>query len=102
MRVLLLSAAVLCASGASFASAQSVDEAALKAVVQAQAKAWIERNTEAAQALWLHDDKATRAAIGIGGYSFQQGWEKISAATAKNNKENPKPLASRQRWRTLL
>src|SRR3954463_12670593 len=92
MRVFLLSVMVFSASGATFAAAQSVDEAALKAVVDAQAKAWIERKPEASQAVWVHDEKASRATVNAGGYSFAQGWEKIGANGRKDAQENPQPL----------
>jgi tetratricopeptide (TPR) repeat protein len=87
-----MSVTVLLASSASFSSAQSVDEAALKAVVDAQSKAWIDRNADAWEALWLHDGKATRATVNVGGVNFEQGWEKISANMRKDRQENPKPL----------
>jgi hypothetical protein len=72
--------------------AQGADEAALKAVVQAQAKAWVERDANAAQRLWVHDHKATRAVVDAGGYVFQRGWEDINAAAQKSYQENTKPL----------
>jgi len=92
MRVFLLSVMVFSASGATFAAAQSVDEAALKAVVDAQAKAWIERKPEASQALWVHDEKASRAVVDSGSYTFTQGSEKIGANGQKDAKQNPEPL----------
>src|SRR3954452_7631723 len=92
MRVFLLSVMVFSASGATFAAAQSVDEAALKAVVDAQAKAWIERKPEASQALWVHDEKASRAVVDSGSYTFTQGSEKIGANGQKDPKQNPEPL----------
>jgi tetratricopeptide (TPR) repeat protein len=92
MRVLLLSAMVLSASGATFAAAQSVDEAAIRAVLEAETKAWIDRSPDAWEAGWLHDAKATRATVDVGGISFAQGWDKIMADARKDREENPKPL----------
>jgi hypothetical protein len=40
------------------ASAQTGDEQAIKAVVQAETKAWIERNADAWKATWLQDGSA--------------------------------------------
>jgi len=75
-----------------FAFGQATEEAALKATVQAQTKAWIARDGEATDAVWLHDDKATRATVFAGNYGFTHGSQEILANAAKDRAENPKPL----------
>ena len=51
------------------ASAQLVDEPSIKAVVQAETRAWIERDADAWQATWLHDAAASRVVVQAGSYT---------------------------------
>lgn len=92
MRLGLLCVVVSLACGGGLASAQTGDEQAIKAVVQAETKAWIDRNADAWKATWLQDGSASRAVVQAGSYTSQQGWEDIAAPMLKDFKDNPVPL----------
>jgi tetratricopeptide (TPR) repeat protein len=92
MRVALLwVAGALVCSGA-VASAQTADEEAIKTVVRAETKAWIDRNAGAWQATWLQDETATRVIAQASTYTSQKGWTNIAPPMLKDFKENPTPL----------
>jgi len=92
MRLGLLCVVVSLACGGGLASAQTGDEEAMKAVVRAETKAWIDRNADAWQATWLHDASASRAVVQAGSYTYTQGWENVVAPVVKDYQENPTPL----------
>ncbi len=92
MRVALLCVVVSLACGGRLVSAQAVDEEAIKAVVRAETKAWIDRNADAWQATWLQDATASRVIVQAGSYTSQKGWEKIAPPMVTDLKENPTPL----------
>ena len=92
MRVPFLWLVVALACGGGIASAQSGEEEALKSVLQAETKAWIDRNPDAWQATWLQDETATRVIVQAGAYTSQKGWAAISAPMLKDFKENPTRL----------
>ena len=83
--------AALTCSGA-VASAQTADEEAIKSVVRAETKAWIDRNADAWQATWLQDETATRVIVQASTYTSQKGWTNIAPPMLKDFKENPTPL----------
>jgi tetratricopeptide (TPR) repeat protein len=92
MRLALLCVvgALACAGGA--ASAQTADEQTIKTVVQAETKAWIDRNADAWQATWLQDETAKRVIVQASTYTSQKGWSNIAPPMLKDFKENPTPL----------
>jgi tetratricopeptide (TPR) repeat protein len=92
MRVALLWVIGALACGGGVASAQSAEDEALKSVVQAETKAWIDRNPDAWQAAWLQDETATRVIAQAGAYTSQKGWAAISAPMLMDFKANPTPL----------
>jgi tetratricopeptide (TPR) repeat protein len=92
MRLGLLCVVVSLVCGGGLASAQTGDELAIKAVVRAETKAWIDRDADAWKATWLHDGSASRAVVQAGTYTSQQGWENIAAPMLKDIKDNPVPL----------
>jgi tetratricopeptide (TPR) repeat protein len=92
MRFGLLCVVVSLACSGGLASAQTGDEQAMRAVVQAETKAWIDRNADAWKATWLQDGSASRAVVQAGSYTSQQGWENIAAPMMKDFKDNPVPL----------
>jgi len=79
---------VLMACSVGLASAQSADEASMKAVVQAETKAWIDRDAAAWSATWLHDASASRVIVQAGSYTTAKGWENIANPMRKDFKDN--------------
>ena len=94
MRVAFLMAVVALLSGLYTPAPQANEEEAIKAVVQAQNKAFRARNADAWQALWVHDANVTRTLVANGAYYSQTGWDKVSAALIQEMKENPTPIAA--------
>ena len=92
MRVALLCVVGALACGGGAASAQTSDEEAIKTVVQAETKAWIDRNADAWQATWLQDETATRVIVQASTYTSQKGWTTIAPPMLKDFKQNPTPL----------
>jgi tetratricopeptide (TPR) repeat protein len=92
MRYGLLCLVVSLVWGGELASAQTGDEEAIKAVVRAETKAWIDRNAEAWQATWLHDATVSRVIVQATSYTSEKGWANISAPMLKDLKDNPTPL----------
>lgn len=92
MRVALLCVVGALACGGGVASAQTADEGAIKTVVQAETKAWIDRNADAWQATWLQDETVTRVIVQASTYTSQKGWTNIAPPMLKDFKENPTPL----------
>jgi tetratricopeptide (TPR) repeat protein len=88
--------AVLCvvsmACSVGLASAQPADEASMKAVVQAETRAWIDRDAAAWGATWLHDSAASRVVVQAGSYTAAKGWENIANPMMKDFKDNPTVL----------
>ena len=92
MRVACLWVIGALACGGGVASAQSAENEALKSIVQAETRAWIDRNPDAWQATWLQDETATRVIAQAGAYTSQKGWAAISAPMLKDFKDNPTRL----------
>lgn len=92
MRLGLLCVMMSLACGGGLAAAQTGDEQAIKAVVAAETKAWIDRNADAWKATWLQDASASRAVAQAGSYTSEQGWENIAAPMLKDFKDHPAPL----------
>lgn len=92
MRMALLWVIGALACGGGVASAQTADEEAIKTVVRAETKAWIDRNADAWQATWLQDETATRVIVQASTYTSQKGWTNIAPPMLKDFKENPTPL----------
>jgi tetratricopeptide (TPR) repeat protein len=92
MRLGLLCVVLSVIGAGGLASAQTGDEQAIKAVVQAETKAWIDRNADAWKATWLQDGSASRAVVQAGSYTSEQGWANIAAPMMKDFKDNPAAL----------
>jgi tetratricopeptide (TPR) repeat protein len=92
MRLGLLCVVVSLGCGGGLASAQTGDEQAMKAVVRAETKAWIDRNADAWKDTWLQDRSVSRVVVQAGSYTSQQGWDNIAAPMLKDFKDNPVPL----------
>ena len=67
---------------------QIAEDEVLKTVVQAETKAFYDRDFEALQAKWLHDSTTSRHVIGYGRSTYQKGWDEIAAGIAKSLKAN--------------
>jgi len=90
MRIAVLCVVAMACSG--LASAQLVDEPSIKAVVQAETRAWIERDADAWQATWLHDAAASRVVVQAGSYTAAKGWDNIASPMLKDFKDNATAL----------
>ena len=64
----------------------------MKAVVQAETRAWIDRDAVAWGATWLHDSAASRVVVQAGSYTAGKGWENIANPMMKDFKDNPTVL----------
>jgi tetratricopeptide (TPR) repeat protein len=60
----------------------------MKAVVQAETRAWIDRDAAAWGATWLHDAAASRVVVQAGSYTAAKGWENIANPMMKDFKDN--------------
>ena len=78
---------------AALAFGQTPDEDAIKAVIKAETEAAFKRDATAWQATWLHEAKASRTLLGVGGDNAPAvGWDKLSAAMFQEIKEHPTPM----------
>ena len=71
------------------ALAQSSEEAAIKALIEAETQALIDRDTEAWQSFWLHDSSASRTIVSSNQIKEWKGWENFGPDIIQFLKENP-------------
>ncbi len=72
-------------------SAQDKDEEAIKSVIKKVMDANQNRQADAWQKLWMHDEKVSRTWFYNSDRNRISGWEKFNSETMKFFKENPKP-----------
>lgn len=65
---------------------------AIKAVIEQETLAWIERDADRWQSAWLHDDQATRATINANAYNAAIGWDEFGPAMIEGLEANPQRL----------
>ena len=73
------------------ALAQSSEEAVIRALVEAETQALIDRDTEAWQSFWLHDSTASRTIVSSNKIKEWKGWENFGPDIIQFLKENPHP-----------
>ena len=79
----------LCISTPMATYAQDVHEEAVKIVIRAETDAWMRRDADAWQAVWVQSDKASRTLVTKEKLEDAVGWTNFGPAVIKDLKENP-------------
>ena len=80
---------LLCISTPLASFAQDVHEEAVKIVIRAETDAWMRRDADAWQNVWVQSDKASRTIVTHEELEDAVGWTNFGPAVIKDLKENP-------------